>query len=63
MLPLPPEPVAVLGIPELTDDARREALLDEQERERRLFCLFVQELEVTGDLRKLPKVLHAPSRS
>ncbi|UAJ71860.1 hypothetical protein IQE94_12080 [Synechocystis sp. PCC 7339] len=63
MLPPAPEPAAMLEMPELTYDARREALLEEQEKERRLFYLFVQELEGTGDLRKLPTVLHSPSRS
>ncbi len=49
--------------PEPSYDPQREALLREQEKERRLFYLFVQELERTGDLRKLPAVLHSPSRS
>jgi hypothetical protein len=63
MLPPAPEPAATLEPPNRTYDARREALLEEQEKERRLFYLFVQELEGTGDLRKLPTVLHSPSRS
>ncbi|MBE9240385.1 hypothetical protein [Synechocystis salina] len=63
MLPPAPEPAPILEIPELTYDAQRQALLEEQEKERWLFYLFVQELEGTGDLRKLPTVLHAPSRS
>jgi hypothetical protein len=38
-------------------ETRRQALLTEQEIERRLFYLFAEELEKTGDLRKLPAVL------
>jgi len=59
----PPVIVPVETTPAEPDlDAQREALLMEQEKERRLFYLFVQELERTGDLRKLPTVLHSPSR-
>ena len=53
----------VQAIPEPSYDPKQEALLREQEKERRLFYLFVQELERTGDLRKLPAVLRSPSRS
>lgn len=65
--PLPPsDPPEIVPVEATTAepdfDAQREALLTEQEKERRLFYLFVQELEQTGDLRKLPAVLHAPSR-
>jgi len=43
-------------------ETRRQALLTEQEMERRLFYLFAEELERTGDLRKFPAVLRpAPS--
>lgn len=38
-------------------ESRRQTLLTEQEMERRLFYLFAEELERTGDLRKLPTVL------
>ena len=44
-------------------EARRKALLTEQEEERRLFYLFVEELERTVDLRKLPAILQPTSRS
>ena len=43
-------------------EARRQALLTEQEMERRLFYLFAEELERTGDLRKFPAVLHPAPR-
>ncbi|AIE73546.1 MULTISPECIES: hypothetical protein [unclassified Synechocystis] len=63
----PNEPPAIVAVEttaaEPNFDAQREALSVEQEKERRLFYLFVQELEHTGDLRKLPTVLHPPARS
>jgi len=43
-------------------EARRQALLTEQEMERRLFYLFAEELERTGDLRKFPAVLRPAPR-
>jgi hypothetical protein len=44
-------------------EARRQALLTEQDMERRLFYLFTEELEHTGDLRKFPAVLRPASRT
>ncbi|MEY2984541.1 MAG: hypothetical protein RLZZ568_1158 [Cyanobacteriota bacterium] len=44
-------------------ESRRQTLLTEQEMERRLFYLFAEELERTGDLRKFPVVLRSTSHS
>lgn len=44
-------------------EARRQALLTEQEMERRLFYIFAEELERTGDLRKFPAVLRPSPRT
>jgi hypothetical protein len=44
-------------------ETRRQELLTEQEIERRLFYLFAEELEKTGDLRKFPAVLRPASHT
>lgn len=44
-------------------ETRRQTLLSEQDMERRLFYLFAEEVERTGDLRKFPAVLHSVPRT